>query len=557
MSNFPTLPEGPCPGQTMPQGDCPDPGIETRGEYAPVYGPDMCAKRLVPWRGVDAAGRRVFGATEPTKAAYYTQGKGGTVGWSEQPGVVFPEVQAGALDTTGQPRYVDALVSRIGEFEHDFVPGRSGVLYAEPGKGITVADARPASDGNEGDLLLYRQGCLEGELDTEKRATTLPEISDCAPSDEGTPGILTVIDSQECCNGGEQSKKAWRKGTTVIVPQGGVSEALDTETNFLPLFRLVTKNDGGQVLVMDRDACPWPPIPRYTLADFNAGTIPSGLAVGDCKTGCSISTDSTGNLVWTCDASTVSAGGKPIVQVYSYSGSIQTIVVPDGCTELEMQLWGGAGASDYRGSIGGPGGFTKAVLPVNGGDEFSLLVGQGGRIAGQGQAFGFGGLGGTNGVDINYGGGGLTGLFTGTTAITAADFARAIAIAGGGGAAAANLRTASTSDGHGGPGNAGAAGGQADMQGIDAPVPPDQRGGGGGGYRGGGQYTIDSWTPGLGGTSFTAGTTGDTETLSSVLGTTAPPRADSQYYLAGAGASSVPTTTPTAGGNGLAVILFR
>ncbi|WRS31146.1 Ig-like domain-containing protein [Actinomycetaceae bacterium MB13-C1-2] len=91
--------------------------------------------------------------------------------------------------------------------------------------------------------------------------------------------------------------------------------------------------------------------------------------------------------------------------VFSYTGSMQSWTVPAGVTEVTARVWGaGGGGIHDDGSVsldaagGGGGAYLEAKVPVEPGDELSLVVGQGG-VTGEavfdsavyeGKSYGFG-----------------------------------------------------------------------------------------------------------------------------------------------------------------------
>lgn len=176
--------------------------------------------------------------------------------------------------------------------------------------------------------------------------------------------------------------------------------------------------------------------------------------------------------------------------VLTYSGTEETVVIPPDVTEIEIHAWG-AGAGIMLGYPGGCGGYSWGRMAVTEGQQYTAVVGQAGVYALPGPAFGHGGTAGTN-VD---GGGGLTGLFTGTSLVTATDTARALVVAGGGGGVSTNpVKPSSEPVNAGGNGNdLGSSGGGTDgMAGIPGQPGvgnlPGYTAGGGGGYVGGGYF---------------------------------------------------------------------
>lgn len=170
--------------------------------------------------------------------------------------------------------------------------------------------------------------------------------------------------------------------------------------------------------------------------------------------------------------------------------STQFFVVPPGVTSMTVKAWGAGGGSNGAGTaIGGYGGYTTATIEVEGGDKFAVVVG---GVSGFTAKPGFGGIGGN--VPNQYthaGGGGLSGVFTGDTAVVATDMSRAVAVAGGGGGYWGTL----SSHGNGGNGNYSSAA-EASMQGQNHSG-GISLGAGGGGYAGGPR--------GNGGKGFTVG----------------------------------------------------
>lgn len=124
----------------------------------------------------------------------------------------------------------------------------------------------------------------------------------------------------------------------------------------------------------------------------------------------------------TCDSLTYSINISPLTyacefdEIYSYTGSLQQITVPTGCSVFGAKLWG-AGVGGGTGTTGGAGGFTKGNFTVYSGQVLQVLVG------------GYG-VGGSSGVQTSGGGGGLSGIFNSTYT-----HGNSILIAGGGGGA--------------------------------------------------------------------------------------------------------------------------
>jgi len=131
---------------------------------------------------------------------------------------------------------------------------------------------------------------------------------------------------------------------------------------------------------------------------------------------------------------------------FTYTGTDQLFTVPTGITRLKVKCWGAAGGGSNNNNTdrGGSGGFSYGEIDVNPGDEFVIVVGQGGRNTnGTSPAtYGGGGQGTWDGSSHRSGsGGGLSGIFEGSGQVfsgatpQSGAHARSIIIAGGGGGA--------------------------------------------------------------------------------------------------------------------------
>lgn len=215
----------------------------------------------------------------------------------------------------------------------------------------------------------------------------------------------------------------------------------------------------------------------------------------------------------------------------------ETVLVagtPTPVVGMTVWAWGAAGQVGYKGSRGGPGGYTKASHAVTPGEMLSLLVG-----AYEGDGFGGNSVPGLDhGSEIttmdlyNHGGGGSF-IWRGKTLRS-----NLLQVAGGGG---------SGSNGIGGVGGSVSFGGgngssSTDMDrciGVslyDAAY-TDGRGSGGGGYEGGGVLSGGT-SPGKGGTNFIIGSATSTTNSASAEGgsgnstTTTPPGTGEAAYTA-------------------------
>lgn len=171
------------------------------------------------------------------------------------------------------------------------------------------------------------------------------------------------------------------------------------------------------------------------------------------------------------DSPLVECGGESV----EYGSRQQNITIPNGVRYLHIKAWGGGGngegqcraSSSEPDEEGGPGGFAEANLPVMPGDVVSVIVGGGGSAGrsdiGADVGFGF------------WGGGGLSGVFSGGELVLETDAGRALVVAGGGGSAAVGTCSPGI------PGNHAEAGGMPTMAGEGSSTVV----GGGGGYFGG------------------------------------------------------------------------
>lgn len=193
-------------------------------------------------------------------------------------------------------------------------------------------------------------------------------------------------------------------------------------------------------------------------------------------------------LIFFVYSSTIETFAQTLVskQVFNYTGADQQLTIPSCISSIKVKMWGGGGGgSQYNGQNagGGASGYVEGTIAVSPGDLFTIMVGEGGACDGTADnaSYGFGGAPYSSSQFGGYGGG-LSGIFTNNTAVTATDFTRALLIAGGGGGSErASQDTYCTSGGQGGDAVFG--GGMPDMKGDESA--PGVGGGGGGGYRGG------------------------------------------------------------------------
>jgi len=271
--------------------------------------------------------------------------------------------------------------------------------------------------------------------------------------------------------------------------------------------------------------------------------------------------------------------GYTTCRAYTYTGADQGVTVPGNITSIKVKAWGaGAGgsvlAASNIGAPGGSGGYVEGVLAVTPGSQYVVMTGRGGGADGTAgssancsAAYGFGGAcaparGGS--YSDGGGGGGLAGLFTGSTPVTATDNARAVFVAGGGGAGEGTNACGNTSAAGGAGGNS-FAGAMSTMQGINGAFSGGANPtGGGGGYHGGdGTTRLRNGTcvaSANGGSNFIAGA-GTSATVNlpgneapSVPNFTVknPPSTTEPQYIAGVGVGQL--ALAVVGGNGLVVL---
>jgi len=236
---------------------------------------------------------------------------------------------------------------------------------------------------------------------------------------------------------------------------------------------------------------------------------------------------------------------KGFIEVYQYTGADQLLTVPAGITSMEVYCWG-AGGRVTADKPSGVGGFAYGTFPVVAGQSFTLVVGGAGGTSTAG-AYGFGGTG-----DTNYAvGGGLSGLFSGTTKVLETDAARALLIAGGGGGVDSHNNVAA---GNGGDTDPNWGGGESTMRGF--PGTANVSNSGGGGYAGGGD---GAYYAAKGGTSYrrTSGTyptTGSTTGGLEFTARTTPVVAGQQLTVPGSTNAKYQNQAGQSGRNGLIVV---
>ena len=202
----------------------------------------------------------------------------------------------------------------------------------------------------------------------------------------------------------------------------------------------------------------------------------------------------------------------PVTATYTATNSDQSFTAPAGVNAVSLKMWGAGGAGSNQQSWGGSnggggGGYASGTVTVTPGNDYVIVVGDGGTASDESANYGGGGKGNSWGTGS---GGGLTGFFDGsgqvfsTASPQSGAHGRSLLIAGGGGGGGANrggncqggagggtngqngTSPNSGSRGQGGQQNAGGSGNSsgAALRGGDSNT--GHAGGGGGGYYGGG-----------------------------------------------------------------------
>lgn len=221
-----------------------------------------------------------------------------------------------------------------------------------------------------------------------------------------------------------------------------------------------------------------------------------------------------------------------VTDTYTYTGAMQSWVVPAGVSEVTIEAWGAQGGGSYDCSNlyeddGGLGGYAEGTLAVSPGQTLEIYVGgeptDPGNITPRPGGYNGGGDGGTYGS----GGGGASDV-----RVSGSSLADRVIVAGGGGGgnagcpqhgaggAGGGLVGADGTDGGGGwtpagggsqvaGGAAGASPGTAGALGLGGSNPAYHIAGGGGGYYGGGSAYASG---GGGGSSYIGGVTAGSTT---------------------------------------------
>lgn len=268
-------------------------------------------------------------------------------------------------------------------------------------------------------------------------------------------------------------------------------------------------------------------------------------------------------------------------EIFTYTGSDQTFVIPNDVLIVTAKIWGAGGRGDFRNGRGpgGAGGYTEFTIPVSSltSNTLVITVGQGGDSSIGSRTYGNGGAGFAstfNGTNRNYGsGGGMSAVsytsLTNPSSVTDADI---LGIAGGGGTSSAFTNPGSRAGVGGGTTGGDAVdsdpttggGGTQSTGGTSSGGNPGafllggnaiQNGGaGGGGYYGGGSgfFVGNDEGAGGGGSGYLSPSVSSGQTLQGFEQT--PPMNTDMDYVPGIGAGG--NSNSGNGGNGLVVLIL-
>ena len=276
----------------------------------------------------------------------------------------------------------------------------------------------------------------------------------------------------------------------------------------------------------------------------------------------------------------------PFYSTFSYTGALQSYIVPPGVTSSYVYMWGAGGGGVNGGNEGGAGAYIQGILTTTPGETLSILVGGGGKFGGNGTtnpvpaAGGYGGGGNANSGGGTYAGGpannGGNGNAGGGRSAIQRSGTEVVTVGGGGGAGYGRGGSATwqgtanngnynwpNNDGAGGSqSNGGAAGinGNPTVFGLATAGSQFQGGngnnygggGGGGWYGGGGGSTTNGYgAAGGGGSSYTSNLSSASGIDGGAVG--AAPGQSLSFYASGVATGSN-TLSNGSGGPGLVVL---
>jgi hypothetical protein len=489
---------------------CTDPGILARG-IPLIVDEDFCTKRTRTWRGLGPDGEPITDPLAPAVPGFFVQGSDGLTGFSNQPCVEFPELEAYTYGS-----FVDSIMGRKDGCEFDVV-GQAGVASVLFWDGEKLLFVKPEDIELGGtDCAILGSAIVLDAAITSYTATISDGMDNLAKDLSVNVGTQQMVISEILSQAAGLIKLDLLDpiyGDPITIPVGTPVCPI----GFLPeskLYPVVTPNEmqtGPKIILQLGNK----KFRRMSDPDDSIG-VPV-LAYD--KT--------TGGLKW---VNLVTGPGQTQTVVYPYDGVTHTFTIPAWATKMAFHVWGGGGATDSNG-IGGAGGFVTGFIPVVAGALYTVITGGGAPNFLNARAFGGGGM---MAPSAHQGaGGGFSGIFTGAGGVSggAADQARALAVAGGGGAGGATNPNQNPQAG--GPGGFEFGAITSTMAGADATGTQFVgTGGGGGGYQGGSGRGIAGW----GGRSFLAASVQAGQMLHSGDGQQFPPMSSSPFYVTGVGA---------------------
>lgn len=104
---------------------------------------------------------------------------------------------------------------------------------------------------------------------------------------------------------------------------------------------------------------------------INWYTVPTaGISIGTTASGANLSVTPGSSTIYYAEAVEL-AGGS---QTFSYTGGVQTFIVPPGVTSMDMECWGAQGGANWVNNIN-YGGYSKGTIPVTPGETLTIYVG--------------------------------------------------------------------------------------------------------------------------------------------------------------------------------------
>ena len=220
----------------------------------------------------------------------------------------------------------------------------------------------------------------------------------------------------------------------------------------------LTLSSGEEVDVYFKDAT----TPAETMSNGNAGNVfVVTLIIPPINSDCSFGSTPTPTPTYKLHEMIMNAGrpdhdGLILISwedreeclPYTANGRNRLFVVPDGVTQINVQVWGAGGGSGRYRYAGGAGGYADGKLDVQPGETYIIGVGQTAKSRSNTPGYSPGGSAGSGGSGAHRGagaGGGMSGVFKDSVSIE-----NALLIAGGGGGSSGSYQVGGTGGGGGG-----------------------------------------------------------------------------------------------------------